>query len=80
MLPVMVPNVQTKLLGALDVKVIFGPVPLQVIAVAAFVIAGIGLTDTVKVKGDPTHDPVVDVGVIIYGTVPAVALPGFVSV
>jgi hypothetical protein len=42
--PVIVPTVQVKLLGELAVKVILGPVPLQVLAVAELVIAGLGLT------------------------------------
>jgi hypothetical protein len=41
--------VHAKLLGALEVNVIFGPVPLQVLAVAELVTAGIGLTVTVIV-------------------------------
>ena len=47
--PVIVPMVQAKLLGALDVKVIFGLVPLQVLAVAGLVTVGVGLTVTVIV-------------------------------
>jgi hypothetical protein len=35
---------------------------------------------TVIVKAAPIHVPVVEVGVTIYSTVPAVALLGFVSV
>jgi hypothetical protein len=35
---------------------------------------------TVIVKSSPIHVPVVEVGVTIYSTVPAVALLGFVSV
>ena len=38
--------VQAKLLAALAVKDTFGPVPLQVFAVAALVTAGIGFTVT----------------------------------
>lgn len=47
--PVMVPTVHVKLLGALDVSVMFGPVPLQVAAVLAVVTAGVGFTVTVIV-------------------------------
>jgi hypothetical protein len=47
--PVIAPIVQAKLLGALDVKVILGPVPLQVIAVEGLVTVGVGLTVTVIV-------------------------------
>jgi hypothetical protein len=35
---------------------------------------------TVIVKGVPVHDPVVEVGVIIYCTVPLAELLGFVRV
>ena len=49
MLPVIVPIVQAKLPGTLDVSAILGPVPLHMVAVAEFVIAGIGLTVTVAV-------------------------------
>jgi hypothetical protein len=72
--------VQVKLLGAVAVRAIFGPVPLQIFAVAALVTDGFGLTVTVIVKAAPVHVPVVEVGVTIYSTVPAVALLGFVSV
>jgi hypothetical protein len=54
------------------------PVPLQIFAVAALVTDGFGLTVTVIVSS--VHVPVVEVGVTIYSTVPAVALLGFVSV
>ena len=47
--PVIFPIVQEKLLGALAVNEIFGPVPLQVIAVAGLVTAGVGFTVTVIV-------------------------------
>jgi hypothetical protein len=71
--------VQVKLLGAVAVRAILGPVPLQIFAVAALVTDGFGLTVTVIVKAAPVHVPVVE-GVTIYSTVPAVALLGFVSV
>jgi hypothetical protein len=45
--PVIAPIVQAKLLGVLDVKEIFGPVPLQVLAVGELVTIGVGLTVTV---------------------------------
>ena len=66
MLPLIVPKVQTKVLGTLAVKAIFGPDPLQVVAVGAVVITGIGLTVTVIVKGVPAQEPVVAVGVTMY--------------
>jgi hypothetical protein len=78
--PVIVPTVHEKLLEILAVKLILGPVPLQVADVAEFVTAGAGFTVTVIVKGEPSHKLVVEVGVTIYCTVPAVELPGLVSV
>jgi hypothetical protein len=78
--PVMVPIVHVKALGALAVKVILGLVPLHVLAVAALVTAGTGFTVTVIVKAAPTQEPVVAVGVTMYLTVPAVELPGLVSI
>jgi hypothetical protein len=74
MLPVIVPMVQVKLPGALEVNTIFGLDPLQILFVAGFVTTGVGLTVTTKLYGDPTHDPVVEVGVTRYSTVPAVEL------
>jgi uncharacterized protein Usg len=78
--PVIEPMVHEKLLGALDVNVIFGSVPLQVVAVVELVTAGVGLTVTTILYGLPTHDPVVEVGVTRYSTVPAVELLGFVRI
>lgn len=79
-LPVIVPIVHAKELGALAVKLIFGPLPLHVIAVDALVTAGVGLTVTVIVYAEPVHPPAVEVGVTIYCTVPAVELLGLVNV
>jgi len=78
-LPVMVPIVHANELGMLDVKLIFGPVPLQVPTVDEFVTAGAGLTVTVMVYREPVHEPPVEVGVTIYCTEPAVVLLGFVN-
>src|SRR6266542_4214986 len=78
--PVMVPMVQLNVLATLAVKLILGPVPLQVLAVFAVVTTGRGLIVTVIVKGLPAHEPPVDVGVTIYSTVPAVELLGLVRV
>ena len=80
MLPVIVPIVHVKVLGVLAVRLMFAPVPLQMLFVLRFVTAGIGFTVTVIVKGAPVHEPVVAVGVTIYCTVPAVVLLGLVSV
>jgi len=77
-LPVIVPTAHVKLLGALAVKAIFGPVPLQVLAVAAVVTTGVGLTATTILLAAPIHKPVIEVGVTRYSTVPAVALLGLV--
>ena len=79
-LPVMVPNVQEYELAALAFNVIFELAPLHIVAVDEVVIDGMGLTVTVIVLNGPTHPPPVDVGVIIYGTVPAVAPLGLVNV
>jgi hypothetical protein len=79
-LPVTVPIVHVKLLATLEVKAMFVPAPLQIIFVEAFVTVGAGLTVTVIVKAVPTHDPVVEVGVTMYCTVPAAELLGLVSV
>ena len=80
MLPVVAPTVQIKLLAALAVKVILGDVPLQVLAVAALVTAGIGFTVTTIEYAAPAHEPDEEVGVIRYWTVPALALLGLVKV
>jgi hypothetical protein len=79
-LPVIVPIVHVKVDAAVAVSAIFGLVLLQIDAVAALVTAGRGFTVNVAVNGAPTQPPVMEVGVIIYSTVPAVALPGLVSV
>ena len=60
--PVIVPMVHANVLGRLAVKAMFGDVPLHVLAVAALVTAGFGLTVTVIVKGAPGHEPVDEVG------------------
>ena len=78
-LPVIVPTVQAKLLGVLDVRAIPVPAPLHEMAVAPLVTEGVGLTVTVIVNVGPAHEPVVEVGITRYSTVPAVELPGLVS-
>jgi hypothetical protein len=47
--PLIVPIVHVNVAGALDASVILGLVPLQMVAVAGFVTAGVGLTVTVIV-------------------------------
>jgi hypothetical protein len=78
--PVIVPIVHVNVLGALAVKLILGPVPLQVVAVLAVVTTGFGFIVTVMVKGTPEHEFTVEVGVTRYCIVPAVVLLGLVSV
>ena len=78
--PVIVPIVQAKPLGTLEVKAIFGLVPLHVVAVAELVTAGLGLTVTVIVNGVPAQVPVVAVGVTMYSTEPAETLLELVKV
>ncbi len=77
--PVIVPTVHVKVLGALAVSAMFGLVPLHVDAVLAVVTAGVGCTVTVMVYGAPGHEPVTEVGVTMYRTVPALELLGLVS-
>ncbi len=79
MLPVIAPTVQLKLLAALAVNAMFGPVPLQVLAVAEVVTNGTGFTVTVMVCAEPAQVPTVEVGVIKYCTEPAPELLGFVK-
>lgn len=79
-LPVIVPMVQAKLLGVLDVSVMFGLVPLQVLGVVELVIAGVGYTVTVIVNAGPAHEVLVAVGVTIYCTLPDAELLGLVNV
>ena len=78
--PVIVPIVQLKVLDALAVSDIFGPVPLHIEAVVAVVTLGEGLTVTVIVVDGPVHKPPVETGVTIYCTVPAVELLGLLNV
>ena len=49
------------------------------VAVGEVVTVGVGLTVTVIVVGLPTHEPVVEVGVTTYCTVPEALLLGLVS-
>ena len=78
--PVIAPMVHAKVLGAEAVRLMLGPVPSQVVAVAELVTSGDGLTVTVMVKAGPAHEPVTEVGVTRYCTVPAVALLGLFNV
>lgn len=76
--PVMVPIVQLKLLGIEATRLIFGLVPLQMVEVLGIVTIGVGLT--VTVIGKIAHEPVAEVGVTRYSTVPATVELGLVSV
>lgn len=78
--PVIVPTVQEKVLGALDVRAIFGLVPLHMVAALIAVTTVAGETVTVIEYGVPTHKPVTDVGVTIYSTEPDNVLLGLVKV
>ena len=49
---------------ALAVKLILGPVPLQIVEVVELVNEGNGFTVTVMVVGEPAQLPPVEVGVI----------------
>lgn len=77
--PVTVPTVQVNVLGDVAVSEIFGLAPLHVEAVLGVFTAGVGYTVTVSEKGVPGHDPVTEVGVIRYSTVPEAELLGLVS-
>jgi hypothetical protein len=63
MVPVLVPNVQAKVLPALAVKLKFGLAPLQVLAVVLLVSVGVGFTVTVTLVAGPAQEPVVLVAV-----------------
>jgi hypothetical protein len=79
-LPVMAPIVHAKVDGVLEVSARLGLVLLQMASVAPLVTTGVGLTVTVIVNGEAgVQLPVVDDGVTMYSTVPAVALPGLVN-
>lgn len=76
--PKTVPIVHEKLLDVLAVSEIFGLVPLQIVAVGELVTTGVGLTVTTILRAVPGHEPVTDVGVTRYSTVPEAELPGLV--
>jgi hypothetical protein len=78
-LPVIEPILHVKVLGVLEVSAMFVFVPLQIAFEEEFVTTGVGFTVTVILYGTPGHEPVVDVGVMMYSTIPAVELPGLVN-
>lgn len=63
MLPVLVPKVHAKLLGAVAAKLMLGLVLLQVLSVVELVTAGVGFTVTVILVAEPVQEPVLEVGV-----------------
>ena len=72
--PVIAPIVQVKLLGTEAVNAMFGPDPLHVLAVAEHVTTGLGLT--VITTGKTAQEPLAEVGVTRYSTVPDAELLG----
>jgi hypothetical protein len=77
--PEMVPIVQVNVLVVVATNEIFVAVAEQMDAVFAVVTTGVGFTVIVMVNGAPTQPPVVDVGVTIYCTDPALVLLALVS-
>ena len=80
MLPETLPMVQAKLLATLEVNVIFGLLPLHVVAVAVLVTKGTGFTVIVMVDAFPTQPPEIEVGVTIYCTLAGVVLLGLLNI
>lgn len=79
--PVIEPIVQVNVLDVLAFREIFVLVLLQMLALFAVVTVGMGFTVTVIVYGAPPQVvDAVDVGVTMYCTVPADALPGLIKV
>ena len=60
-------------------RAIFVADPLQILDVLEVVKTGVGFTDTVMAKDGPAQPPVVEVGLIMYATVPTEELLGLVS-
>ena len=52
-----VPTIQAKLLGVLTAKDIFGPFPLQILAVVGLVTTGFGFTVTCLFADIVPHEP-----------------------
>ena len=68
--PVTVPSVQAKVLGTLEVRLILGLAPLQIVALAGLVTVGDGVIVNVIVNGVPIQVPAIEVGVTMYSMVP----------
>ena len=79
-LPLLVPNVHPKLLEDVALRLMFGEFPLQIDAVTAEAIDGIGFTVTVISVALPTQFPMIEVGVTAYTIEPALLLLGLVNV
>ena len=62
------------------VRLILAFAPLQIVLVPAVVTIGAGLTVTVILVTVPRHEPLIEVGVTIYSTVPEVAALGLVRI
>jgi hypothetical protein len=77
-LPVIVPNVQEKLLATDDVNGILVVSPLQTDTFRLFVTDAAGITVMVTGKAGPGQDPLIEVGVTRYSTVPISVLLRFV--
>ena len=78
-LPVVVPTVQLKVLEVEDVSGTLNGEPLHTLTLDWLVKDGAGLTVTVIVSAVPMHEPVVDVGVTTYWTLPGTMLLVFAS-
>src|SRR2546429_386826 len=61
--PVLVPNVQVKVLATFAVRLTFMATPLQLACVVKVDTLGLGFTVLVILVAEPTHEPTVDVGV-----------------
>lgn len=77
--PEIAPIVQVKVLAAEAVNAISVLVPLQIVFAFAVITSGTEVTVTLVVTGEPTHPPVAEVGVMMYGTVPEEAFPGYTN-
>ncbi len=73
------PIVQLNVLAALAVKLIPVLLPLQILFVDKVVTTGMELTVTVIVSTGPVQLPLVDTGVTMYCTLPALTLLGLVN-
>lgn len=77
--PVLVPNVHTKVLGTLALRVRPVLVPLHILLIVAEVNDGAGFTVIVIGVIAPIQEPTVEVGVTLYTMLPAVILLGLLN-